>query len=943
MADQDTTTSGAGLPSDIKPVSIVDEMKRSYLDYAMSVIVSRALPDVRDGLKPVHRRILFSMHENGYEWNKPYRKSARVVGDVMGKYHPHGDSAIYDALVRMAQNFSLRLPLIDGQGNFGSVDGDPAAAMRYTECRLQKVAHRVLDDIDKDTVDYQDNYDNSESEPIVLPAKFPNLLVNGAGGIAVGMATNIPPHNLGEVIDAAIAIMENPALSLEELMQIVPGPDFPTGGIILGRSGIRSAFDTGRGSVVMRGKVDVEEIRKDRFALIVTEIPYQVNKSSMIEKIAEAVRDKRIEGISDIRDESDRSGMRVVIELKRDAVPDVVQNQLYRHSQLQSSFGCNMVALNGGKPEQMNLTDILKAFVAFREDVIHRRTRFLLNKARDRAHILVGLGISVANIDEVIKLIRAAPDPATARHQLMERNWPAKDVEDLIRLIDDPRHMVQEDGSYKLSEEQARAILELRLQRLTAMGREEIEEELNKIGAEISDYLDILSSRERIQDIVRSEMLEIKDEFATPRRTEIVEGGPDFDEEDLIQREDMVVTVSHEGYIKRVPLATYRAQSRGGKGRSGMSTKDEDFVTRLFVANTHTPVLFFSSRGICYKLKVWRLPIGGPTSRGKALVNILPLEQSEKISSIMPLPEDEESWADLDVMFSTTQGTVRRNKLSDFVQINRNGKIAMKLEDGDGIVDVDTCSEHSDVMLTTAAGQCIRFPVNDVRVFAGRNSVGVRGIRLAEGDHVISMQILHHIDVDSEERSAFLKMSRALRGETEGADLDGGENEDEAVEAGALSQERYAQMSAAEQIILTLSENGFGKRTSSFEYRVTGRGGKGITAMTVNDRNGQLVSSFPVDQNDQIMLVTDGGQLIRCPVEGIRIAGRSTQGVIVFKTAKDENVVAVERISDVEDEDAGVETVDGVSVEGGEGAAPADGSDSSSDDTPNDPTPEADD
>jgi len=916
LADQDNSTPSDGLPSDIKPVSIVDEMKRSYLDYAMSVIVSRALPDVRDGLKPVHRRILYSMHENGYEWNKPYRKSARVVGDVMGKYHPHGDSAIYDALVRMAQDFSLRLPLIDGQGNFGSIDGDPAAAMRYTECRLEKVAHKLLDDIDKDTVDFQENYDNSESEPVVLPAKFPNLLVNGAGGIAVGMATNIPPHNLGEVIDAAIAIMENPAMTLEELMQIVPGPDFPTGGMILGRAGIRNAYETGRGSIVMRAKVDVEEVRKDRNALVVTEIPYQVNKSTMIEKIAELVRDKRIEGISDIRDESDRSGMRVVIELKRDAVPDVILNQLYRFSQLQTSFGANMVALNGGKPEQMNLYDMLRAFVAFREEVIQRRTRFLLKKARDRAHILVGLGIAVANIDEVIKLIRSAPDPATARAQLMERNWPAQDVEALIRLIDDPRHMVQEDGTYKLSEEQARAILDLRLQRLTAMGRDEIEEELNKIGAEISDYLDILRSRARIQEIVKDEMLEIKEEFATPRRTEIIEGGPDFDEEDLIQREDMVVTVSHGGYIKRVPLATYRAQRRGGKGRSGMATKEEDFVTRLFVANTHTPVLFFSSRGICYKMKVWRLPLGGPTSRGKALINLLPLEQGEQITSILPLPEDEESWADLDVMFATVRGTVRRNKLSDFVNINRNGKIAMKLEEGDGIVGVDTCSEHADVMLTTNFGQCIRFPVTDVRVFAGRNSVGVRGIRLADEDRVISMQILHHIEVDAEERAAYLKLSRAMRGE---ADENGNGADEDGVVAGDLPQERYAQMSAAEQIILTISENGYGKRTSSFEYRVTGRGGKGITAMAVNDRNGGLVASFPVEESHQIMLVTDGGQLIRCPVDGIRIAGRATQGVIVFKTADDEKVVAVEGISEVDEEDEigeGEEAVGETSSEG---------------------------
>lgn len=927
LADQDNSTPSDGLPSDIKPVSIVDEMKRSYLDYAMSVIVSRALPDVRDGLKPVHRRILYSMHENGYEWNKPYRKSARVVGDVMGKYHPHGDSAIYDALVRMAQNFSLRLPLIDGQGNFGSVDGDPAAAMRYTECRLEKVAHKLLDDIDKETVDFQENYDNSESEPVVLPAKFPNLLVNGAGGIAVGMATNIPPHNLGEVIDAAIAIMENPAMTLAELMEIVPGPDFPTGGMILGRSGIRNAYEAGRGSIVMRAKVDIEEVRKDRNALIVSEIPYQVNKSTMIEKIAELVRDKRVEGISDIRDESDRSGMRVVIELKRDAVPDVVLNQLYRFSQLQTSFGANMVALNGGKPEQLNLSDMLKAFVAFREEVVQRRTRYLLKKARDRAHILVGLGIAVANIDEVIQLIRTAPDPATARAQLMARDWPARDVEPLIRLIDDPRHQVREDGTYKLSEEQARAILDLRLQRLTALGRDEIDDELKKIGAEISDFLDILRSRARIQEIVRNEMLEIKEEFATPRRTEIVEGGADFDDEDLIQREDMVVTVSHSGYIKRVPLATYRAQRRGGKGRSGMATKDEDFVTRLFVANTHTPVLFFSSRGICYKMKVWRLPLGGPTSRGKALVNMLPLEQGEQITSILPLPEDEDSWANLDVMFATVRGTVRRNKLSDFVNINRNGKIAMKLEDGDGIVGVDTCSEHADVMLTTNSGQCIRFPVTDVRVFAGRNSVGVRGIRLADKDRVISMQILHHIDVDAEERAAYLKLSRAMRGEV---DENGNGADEEGVVAGDLPQERYAQMSAAEQIILTVSENGYGKRTSSFEYRVTGRGGKGITAMAVNDRNGGLIASFPVEESHQIMLVTDGGQLIRCPVHGIRIAGRATQGVIVFKTASDEKVVAVEGISEVDDDEDLDEEGTVTEGEAGEQAPSGDGSETDS-------------
>ncbi|SFO56996.1 DNA gyrase subunit A [Cohaesibacter marisflavi] len=931
MTDTQDTLSGDGPGTDIKPVSITDEMKRSYLDYAMSVIVSRALPDVRDGLKPVHRRILYSMHENGYEWNKAYRKSARVVGDVMGKYHPHGDSAIYDALVRMTQDFSLRVPLVEGQGNFGSVDGDSAAAMRYTECRLEKVASTLLDDLDKDTVDFVDNYDGSESEPAVLPAKFPDLLVNGAGGIAVGMATNIPPHNLGEVIDASVALIDNPSLSPEELMEIVPGPDFPTGGIILGRAGIRSAYATGRGSVMMRSKVDVEEIRKDRMALIVHEIPYQVNKATMIEKIAEAVRDKRIEGISDIRDESDRQGMRVVIELKRDAVPDVVLNQLYRFSQLQTSFGCNMVALNGGKPELMNLRDILVAFNAFREEVVSRRTKFLLNKARDRAHVLVGLAIAVANIDEVIRTIRQAPDPATARAQLMERRWPAEDVAPLITLIDDPRHTIHEDGTYNLSEEQARAILDLRLQRLTALGRDEVGDELNALGEKISDYLDILRSRERIFTIVKDEMLALKEEFATPRKTEIVEGGADFDDEDLIQREDMVVTFSHSGYIKRVPLSTYRAQRRGGKGRSGMATKDEDFVTRLFVGNTHTPVLFFSSRGIAYKMKVWRLPLSAPQGKGKALINLLPLQQGEIITSILPLPEDEESWDTLDLMFATVSGSVRRNKLSDFKQVNRNGKIAMKFEDGseDGIVGVETCSATDDVLLTTAKGQCIRFPVEDVRVFQSRGSTGVRGIRLEEDDKVISMSILHHFDATPEERNEYLRQANAARRAVNGED--GAEVAADAPTT-ALPVERYAEMGAAEQFVLTLSENGYGKRSSCYEYRTSGRGGKGIVAMAVNERNGRLVASFPAEETDQIMLVTNGGQLIRCPIDGIRIAGRSTQGVTVFKTRENESVVSVERIPEDEKEETDETGVDPT------GEAPS--GETPSDDTPSDDTPE---
>jgi DNA gyrase subunit A len=900
-------------PSGIEPISIVEEMQRSYLDYAMSVIVSRALPDVRDGLKPVHRRILFGMNELGIDWNKKYVKCARVTGDVMGKYHPHGNAAIYDALARMAQDWSLRLPLIDGQGNFGSVDGDPPAAERYTECRLEKAAHSLLDDIDKETVDFRDNYDGTLSEPVVIPAKFPNLLVNGAGGIAVGMATNIPPHNLVEVINACIALIDNPGMDLLQIMDILPAPDFPTGAMILGRAGVRQAYETGRGSVIMRGRARIEPMRNDREQIIITEIPYQVNKATMIEKMAELVRDKRIEGISDLRDESDREGYRVVIELKRDANAEVILNQLYRYTPLQTSFGCNMVALNGGKPELLTLIDMLKAFIAFREEVVSRRTKFLLRKVRDRAHVLVGLAIAVANIDEVINLIRRAPDPQTAREQLMTRRWPAQDVDSLIRLIDDPRHKINDDGTYNLSEEQARAILDLRLQRLTALGRDEIGDELNKIGAEIKDYLDILSSRLRIMTIVKDELAAVRDEFGTPRRTEIVEGGPDMDDEDLIAREDMVVTVSHAGYVKRVPLATYRAQRRGGKGRSGMATRDEDFVTRLFVANTHTPVLFFSSRGIVYKEKVWRLPIGTPTSRGKALINMLPLEPGERITTIMPLPEDEDSWANLDVMFATTRGTVRRNKLSDFIQVNRNGKIAMKLEeDGDEILSVETCTERDDVLLTTALGQAIRFPVDDVRVFAGRNSIGVRGISLADGDRLISMTILGHVDADASERAAYLKRSaaerRAMGVDEEDVALVG----EEVGEVGDLNDERYQELKAREQFVLTVSEKGYGKRSSSYDFRISGRGGKGIRATDTSKTNeiGQLVAAFPIEDADQIMLVSDGGQLIRVPVNGIRIASRATKGVTIFSTAADEKVVSVERISEPEDDEAAGETGD---------------------------------
>ena len=877
-------------------------MKRSYLDYAMSVIVARALPDVRDGLKPVHRRILYSMHENNYTPDRPYNKSARVTGDTMGKFHPHGNQAIYDALVRMAQDFSMRLPLIDGQGNFGSVDGDPPAAERYTEVRLARPAMMLLDDLENETVDFQPNYDGREQEPVVLPAKFPNLLVNGAGGIAVGMATNIPPHNLGEVIDACIAFLDNPAIGVGELSEIVPGPDFPTGGLILGRMGIRSAHHKGRGSILMRGRVTTETLRKDREALVITEIPYQVNKAAMVEKIAELVREKKIEGISDIRDESSRDGLRVVIELKREAVADVVLNQLYRFSPLQSTFGANMVALIGGRPELMNLKDMIWAFTEFREEVIGRRIKFLLRKARDRAHVLVGLAIAVANIDEIIVLIRKAPDPATAREQLMGRDWPAQDVIPLVELIADPRHKVSAKGTYRLSEEQARAILDLRLQRLTALGRDEIGDELKKLGAEIGDYLEILRSRARIIGIVKDELLSIKQAFGTPRRTEILESEGEVEDEDLIQREDMVVTVSHKGYIKRVPLSNYRAQRRGGKGRAGMATREEDFVTRIFIANTHTPVLFFSSRGMAYKMKVWRLPLAAPQARGKALINLLPLDKDENITTILPLPEDEQTWEKLDVMFATNGGTVRRNKLSDFIEVRQNGKIAMKLDADDRIVRVAVASEQNDVLLTSAEGQAIRFPVTDVRVFKGRESAGVRGIKLEGKDEVISMAILGHVDASAPERTAYVRQANVVRrgGAEQEPDVEAESNGQETV---VLTPDRYAELGAHEQFVLTVSENGYGKRSSAYEYRISGRGGKGIIAMVVNQRNGKLIASFPVEESDQIMLVTDRGQLIRVPVEDISIVGRSTQGVIVFDTAEDERVVSVEHIPDVESED----------------------------------------
>jgi DNA gyrase subunit A len=916
LADDENNRPEEPTPSDIRPVSITDEMKRSYLDYAMSVIVARALPDVRDGLKPVHRRILYSMHEQGHTPDKKHVKSARIVGDVIGKYHPHGDQSIYDALVRMAQDFSMRLPLIDGQGNFGSVDDDPPAAMRYTESRMTRAAEALLADIDEDTVDFQPNYDGTEKEPVVLPARFPNLLVNGAGGIAVGMATNIPPHNLGEVVDACVALIGNPSISLDELIEIVPGPDFPTGGIILGRSGIRAAYETGRGAIIMRGKAAIETLRGDREAIIITEIPYQVNKAAMVERIGELWREKRIDGIAALRDESDRDGYRVVIEIKKEVIADIVLNQLYKFTALQSSFGANMVALDGGRPQVMNLRDMLTTFVAFREEVISRRTKFRLNKARDRTHVLVGLAIAVANIDEVIRTIRASKDANEAREALMRRDWPAADVAALIELIDDPRHKVSGEGTYRLSDTQARAILDLRLQRLTALGRDEIKEELDKLAAEIADFLDILRSRARIQAIVKDELLEAKKDFATPRRTQIVDFIDEVDDEDLIHREDMVVTVSHLGYVKRVPLSTYRAQRRGGKGRAGMQTREEDFVTRLFVANTHQPVLYFSSHGRVYKQKVWKLPQAAPQARGKALINILPLDEGETINTIMPLPEDEKTWDTLDVMFATTRGTVRRNKLSDFADVRPSGIIAMKIDEGEGIVGVQICTENDDVLLTSAGGRCIRFPVSDnrdgvehgVRVFAGRSSMGVRGISLDTGDRVISMSILRHVEATADERAAYLKRANAVRRGTEEDQVEAEEETDAEEASGAieLGEQRYVGMSAAEQFVLTVTEKGMGKRSSSYEYRITNRGGKGIVAMgilegkkgakTIREKTGKLVASFPVEESDQIMLVTNAGQLIRTRVEGVRIVGRSSQGVIVFDTADDERVVSVEHI-----------------------------------------------
>ena len=900
-------------------MTIEEEMQRSYLDYAMSVIVSRALPDIRDGLKPVHRRILYAMKEGGYDATHAYRKSARIVGEVMGKYHPHGDQAIYDALVRMAQLFSMRLPLIDGQGNFGSMDGDPPAAFRYTEARLARTAEALLDDIDKATVDFQANYDDTDHEPAVLPARYPNLLVNGAGGIAVGMATNIPPHNLGEVLDACVACIDNPEISIDELMELVPGPDFPTGALIMGQAGIISAYHTGRGSVIMRSRTTIESLGNDREAIIVTELPYQVNKARLVERIAEVVREKIVEGISDLRDESDRDGVRVVIELRRDAMTDVVLAQLYRSTPLQTSFGVNMLALTGGRPSTVTLQDIIRAFVEFREEVITRRTVFELRRARDRAHVLVGLLVAITNLDPVIELIRAAKDPATAREQLTTRDWAAGEVAKYIGLLDDPGREVIE-GQYRLSDAQARAILELRLQRLTGMERDKLGEEMEGLAQQIADYLEVLQSRPKLFEVMRAEFLAIREKFADERRTEIVDSEIEHDIEDLIQREDMVITVTHGGYIKRVPLSTYRAQRRGGKGRAGMATREEDVVSNVFVASTHAPILFFSTRGMVYQLKAWRLPQATPQARGKAMVNLLPLQEDESISTVMALPEDEESWQELTVMFATCHGNVRRNKLADFTNIKANGKIAMKLSKGDHLVNVCTCTEDDDVLLAARGGKCIRFCVTDVRVFSGRGSTGVRGMNLLKNDVVISMSILRHEEIEIDVRDNYLRAAAALRRSSDDETADEFAPADESSEAAALTPEEFEVLAARDQFILSVTENGFGKRSSAYEYRITKRGGRGIVNIETSERNGTVIAAFPVEASDQIVLVTDAGQLIREPVDDIRIAGRRTQGVTLFDVESGERVASVSRLSDVGEDDNGTDDFDSADEDAGAAA-----------------------
>ena len=913
VEDRDDSNSGGspgGGDMDIAPISIVEEMKTSYLDYAMSVIVSRALPDVRDGLKPVHRRILYSAYENGFTYNRGYRKSARIVGDVIGKYHPHGDTAIYDALARMTQSWSMRVPLIDGQGNFGSMDPDPPAAMRYTEARLARVANFLLGDLDKDTVNFQPNYDANETEPQVLPARFPNILVNGAGGIAVGMATNIPPHNLGEVLAACRAYIDDPGISSEGLMEFVKGPDFPTGALILGQSGIRSAYTTGRGSIMLRSRAHVEEGRGDRVSIVLTEIPFQVGKNGLVEKIAEAAKDKRIEGVSDIRDESNRDGVRIVIELKRDATADVVLNQLWRHTPAQSSFPANMLAIRGGRPETLTLRDFIESFVKFREEVITRRSKHELARARERAHLLLGLVVAVTNLDEVVKLIRGSASPAQAREKLLAREWPGDQIRPYIALVEavEPK---KAGKSYKLSEAQVKAILELRLHRLTALGRDEIGNELETLAASIGELLEILANRARLYEVMRDEFDEVDREFSTPRMSELAAAVDGIEDEDLIEHEDMVVTVTMTGYIKRTPLAVFREQKRGGKGRSGMATKDEDAVTNLFVTSTHNPVLFFSSAGKVYRMKVWRLPEGGPSAKGRPMINLLPLAEGETISTVLPLPEDESEWGGLHIMFATARGTVRRNSMDAFASIRTAGKRAMRFGETEGeddeensndrLIGVSLLTEEDDVLLATRHGKAIRFKSTDVREFQSRDSQGVRGVRLLGDDEVISMSILRRVGTTQEEREAYLKCPPW--------------REREDVEC-SLPPERFAELAEKEQFILTVTENGYGKRSSAYEYRRTNRGGQGITNIDTSERNGNVVASFPAKLGEQIMLVTDQAKMIRTTVGDIRVMGRNTQGVTIFRVAEDERVVSVAKIEETDDE---------IEVEADDEMAPDDG------------------
>ena len=876
----------------ISPIPIDDEMQKSYLDYAMSVIVSRALPDVRDGLKPVHRRILYAMHEAGYEWNKQHRKSARVVGDVIGKYHPHGDQAVYDALVRLAQDFSMRVPLLDGQGNFGSMDGDRAAAMRYTEVRMAKISKFLLEDIEKNTVEYRPNYDESESEPIVLPAKYPNLLVNGAGGIAVGMATNILPHNLGEVIDACIAFIDDQEISFDQLNEIIKGPDFPTGGKIVGTKGIKDSQMSGRGSIIVQAKSEFEEFKNDREAIIFSELPYQVNKSTLIEKIAELVRDKKIEGISDLRDESDRQGVRVVVELKKGVIAQVILNKLYKFTPLQSSYGVNALALNDQKPELMNIRDFLRHFINHREEIISLRTRFDLNKARDRAHVLTGLAIAISNVDKVIEIIKNSKDPSSAKMELLKTKWKSADVKDILELIDDPRQ-IKNDKDIYLTEDQAKSILELRLQRLTALGKGELQEELKSLSSNINEYLSILRDKNKLQSVIKDELNIVKGEFSSPRKTEITEHeASDIDQEDLVQRSDMVISITNSGYVKRVPLEMYRAQKRGGKGRAGMKTNDEDFVTQVFTASTHDNMLFFSSSGLAYKLKTWKIPESSPTAKGKAIINLLNLKQDDQLSSILVMPENKAS-EDSYLIFATADGSIRKNSIDDFKNIQANGKIAMKLSDSNKIVGVRICTDNDDVLLSTKDGKCIRTPVSKLRTTKSRNSVGVRGIKLSKNDSIISLSILSHLEVSTAEAKAYLKMSKINKENNE--DIED-ENNSEETEDITISEDRFQELKACEQFILTVTENGFGKRTSSYQFRVTNRGGSGIMCITTSSRNGNVLASFPVGHDDDIMLITKSGQLIRCPVMDIRVAGRNTQGVSIFKTSDSEKVVSASRV-----------------------------------------------